>query len=129
MKGKIMLILIILTSVCLAAVAQLTLKAGMDRVGDPAGGLPALFKGAATTPLVWLGLLFFGLSALIWLVVLSKTSLSFAYPFASLTYVLILLVDRFVLHDTVPAARWLGVGLIVAGILVVATTMPDAPQG
>lgn len=121
-----MLIVIIISSVALAAVAQLTLKAGMDRVGAPEGGTVALFKGAAAQPLVWLGLLLFGLSALVWLIVLSKTKLSFAYPFASLTYVFILLVDRFVLREAVPAARWAGVGLIVAGIIVVATTMPDA---
>ena len=41
----------------------------------------------------------FALSAVVWLLVLSRASLSFAYPFVSLTYVLILLVDRFVLHE------------------------------
>ena len=123
-----MLILTILASVLLAAVAQLTLKAGMDRVGETDGAL-ALFKGAAATPLVWLGLVLFGFSALVWLIVLSRTSLSFAYPFASLTYVLIVVFDRFVLHDLVPAGRWLGVALIVAGILVLASTIPDTSQG
>jgi uncharacterized membrane protein len=127
-KGKTMLILTILASVLLAAVAQLTLKAGMDRVGD-ADGAVALLKGAAATPLVWFGLVLFGLSALVWLIVLSKTSLSFAYPFASLSYVLIVVFDRFVLHETVPAGRWLGVALIVSGILVVAATIPDTAQG
>lgn len=123
-----MLILFILVSVLLAAVAQLTLKAGMDRVGETDGTV-ALFRGAATTPLVWLGLALFGLSALVWLMVLSKTSLSFAYPFASLTYVLIVVFDRFVLHTQVPLGRWIGVALIVSGILVVASTIPDTPQG
>jgi drug/metabolite transporter (DMT)-like permease len=123
-----MLILTILASVLLAAFAQLTLKAGMDRVGGSDGAV-ALFRGAAMTPLVWLGLVLFGLSALVWLVVLSKTSLSFAYPFASLTYVLIVVFDRFVLHEPVPPARWLGVALIVSGILVVASTIPDTTKG
>jgi uncharacterized membrane protein len=120
--SKAMLIATILLSVTLAAVAQLTLKAGMDRVGHkPSVG--KLMVGAAQTPLVWLGLVLFGLSALVWLVVLSKVSLSFAYPFASLTYVLIILFDRLILKQQVPAARWIGVALIISGILVVATTM------
>jgi len=127
-KGKAMLIITILASVLLAAVAQLTLKAGMDRVGETDGTV-ALFKGALSTPLVWAGLVLFGLSAMVWLLVLSKTSLSFAYPFASLTYVLIVVFDRFVLHEQVPAGRWLGVALIVSGILVVASTIPDTTQG
>ena len=58
------------------------------------------------------GLALFGLSALVWLVVLSRASLSFAYPFAALTYVLILLFDRFVLDEQVPALRWAGVAFI-----------------
>ena len=63
-------------------------------------------------PFVWGGLLLFGISAIVWLVVLSRASLSFAYPFASLTYVLILLFDQFVLKDEVPALRWGGVAFI-----------------
>jgi drug/metabolite transporter (DMT)-like permease len=71
---------------------------------------------------VWAGLVLFGVSALVWLVVLSRASLSFAYPFASLTYVLIVLFDRFWLNESVPALRWGGVALIIAGIVLVAQT-------
>jgi len=117
-----MLIATILVSVALAATAQLTLKAGMDRVVET-DGFRQLLVGAAKTPLVWVGLTLFGLSALVWLVVLSKAPLSFAYPFASLSYVLIILADRFILHYEVPPLRWLGVAFIISGILVIATTM------
>ena len=54
--------------------------------------------------------------------VLSRASLSFAYPFAALTYVLILLFDEFVLNDTVPPLRWAGVAFIGAGIFLVSQT-------
>jgi drug/metabolite transporter (DMT)-like permease len=67
-------------------------------------------------------LFLFGLSALVWLVVLSRASLSFAYPFASLTYVLILVFDRFWLNESVPGLRWAGVALIAAGIFLVSRT-------
>ena len=110
----------------LAAVAQLTLKHGMNQVTDDTGGAQARRRlgrrTSLTTPAVWGGLFLFGLSAIVWLVVLSRTSLSFAYPFASLTYVLILLADRFVLHETVPALRWAGVFCIMVGIVLVAQT-------
>ena len=68
------------------------------------------------------GLAIFGLSAVVWLLVLSRASLSFAYPFASLTYVLILLAARFVLHEEIPLLRWVGVFFIVTGIVLVAQT-------
>jgi drug/metabolite transporter (DMT)-like permease len=63
---------------------------------------------AVREPFVWGGLTLFGLSALVWLVLLSRASLSFAYPFAALTYVIILLVDHLVLDEPVPALRWDG---------------------
>lgn len=123
-----MLIVMILMSVGLASVAQLTLKAGMNRVTESSGTATLSGESAkaiATTGLVWLGLVLFALSAVVWLFVLSRTSLSFAYPFASLTYLLIVLVDRFVFHEEVPPARWAGVALIMAGIVLVARTAPD----
>jgi multidrug transporter EmrE-like cation transporter len=120
-----MLIALILSSVVLAAVAQLTLKHGVDQVTASSGALGVSsesLRDIVTTPAVWAGLLLFGLSAVVWLAVLSRTSLSFAYPFASLTYVLILLADRFVLDQEVPALRYAGVAFIVVGIVLVAQT-------
>jgi drug/metabolite transporter (DMT)-like permease len=125
-KGKSVLIATILLSVVLAAGAQIVLKIGMERVTDASGVFSPTsidsLKSAAATPLVWLGLLLFGLSALVWLAVLSRASLSFAYPFASLTYVIILFYGRFIADEPVSAARWGGVALIVAGILLVSQT-------
>ena len=127
-KGRFwMLILMILLSVGLAAVAQLALKHGMNGVNDrlaPAKfGLDgASLRALVVQPFVWAGLGLFGLSALVWLAVLSRASLSFAYPFAALTYVLILLFDVFVLEEQVPALRWGGVAFIAAGIFLISRT-------
>jgi drug/metabolite transporter (DMT)-like permease len=121
----VMLIALILLSVMLAAVAQLTLKRGMDQVAAGTGALrfqADSLRDLVTTPAVWTGLILFALSAAVWLAVLSRASLSFAYPFASLTYVLIVLADRFVLDQEVPALRYAGVAFIVVGIVLVAQT-------
>lgn len=122
-----MLIALILLSVALAAVAQLTLKTGMNHVNDELA--PATFSLSGRSlrvlvgqPFVWGGLFLFGASALVWLVVLSRASLSFAYPFAALTYVSILLFDHFVLNEQVPALRWAGVACIALGIFLISRT-------
>jgi drug/metabolite transporter (DMT)-like permease len=122
-----MLIAMILLSVALAAVAQLTLKTGMNHVNDELA--PATFSLSGRSlrvlvgqPFVWGGLFLFGVSALVWLVVLSRASLSFAYPFAALTYVSILLFDHFVLDEQVPALRWAGVACIALGIFLISRT-------
>jgi drug/metabolite transporter (DMT)-like permease len=126
--NRLMLIALILVSVTLAAVAQLTLKHGMNQVTESTGALTfdtGHIREVVTTPAVWLGLFLFGISAVVWLAVLSRASLSFAYPFAALTYVLILLFDRFVLHDEVPSLRWFGVAAIAVGIFLVSQTPHD----
>jgi drug/metabolite transporter (DMT)-like permease len=122
-----MLIAMILLSVALAAVAQLALKTGMNEVN--ASLAPASFsldgrslRVLVAQPFVWGGLVLFGVSALVWLVVLSRASLSFAYPFAALTYITILLFDHFVLDEQVPALRWAGVACIALGIFLVSRT-------
>jgi drug/metabolite transporter (DMT)-like permease len=122
-----MLIVLILISVTLAAVAQLTLKAGMNHVNDTLAPQTFSLNGSSVKalvqqPFVWGGLALFGISAIVWLVVLSRASLSFAYPFASITYILILLFDHFVLDETVPPLRWAGVAAIAVGIFLVSRT-------
>jgi drug/metabolite transporter (DMT)-like permease len=119
---------LILLSVLIAALAQLTLKHGMTQVTRHGAvpldvAMPVETLRRVTTNLSVLGgLALFVMSAAVWLVVLSKVSLSFAYPFVSFTYVLILLFDRLVLHDTVSATRWAGVALIVGGIILISRT-------
>lgn len=127
-RRKVLLILFILLSVFLAAFAQLTLKYGVDRVtkhGHSGIVLSEPVTSAirvAKEPFIWGGLALFGVSAVFWLIVLSRVSLSFAYPFAALTYVLILLFDRFILKTEVPGLRWLGVLLIISGIVFISRT-------
>ncbi len=122
-----MLIGLILTSVVLAGIAQITLKTGVNHVTDAAGGgelhmNAENLKSLLSSPIVWAGLLLFALSAIVWLFALSRASLSFAYPFAALSYVLIVLFSVLVLHEDVPVLRWVGVAFIVSGIMLVAQT-------
>ena len=120
-----MLLGLIIVSVALAAMAQIVLKHGMNHVTHELGHPFRLDGGslrvAATTFWVWAGLALFGLSALVWLSVLSRAALSFAYPFAALTYVVIVLYDT-VRGEAVSGLRWGGVALIVAGIILVSRT-------
>jgi len=131
-KGRTVLIALILVSVALAAVAQLTLKHGMNQVTSHgevplALGRPVdVLRRVAGNISVWAGLGTFVASAAVWLIVLSRASLSFAYPFASLTYVLILVFDRFVLNEPISALRYAGMALIVAGLLLISRTHQTA---
>ena len=119
-------------SVCLATMGQFLLKAGMDRVGPVSAERirkpVELVMTVARTPQVVVGLGVFVVSAVFWLVVLSRMPLSTAYPFAGLTYLLTTLIAHFGLKESVPGMRWLGVLLIVGGIVLVSRTAPADPQ-
>ena len=67
---------------------------------------------------------------------LSWADLTYVLPAASLGYVLVAFVGRFVLHEQISLTRWLGIALITAGVGVVAAgpalthrNPPAAPQG
>jgi multidrug transporter EmrE-like cation transporter len=73
----------------------------------------------AASPLVLIGLASFGLSAVLWLFVLSKVSLSSAYPFVALGIVITVAAGRLLLGEPIPAVKLVGVALIVSGVLAV----------
>ena len=120
---------LILVSVTLAAVAQVTLKAGMNHVTDASGGQLALngdsLKQIASQVWVWAGLAIFAVSAVLWLFALSRANLSFAYPFAALGYVIIVIASILFLDEHVQPITWVGVVLIISGIVLIAQGSPN----
>lgn len=76
----------------------------------------------AREPAVWGGLAMFGISAIAWMVVFFRVPVSFAYPFAAITYVMTLLFDHFVLKEPVPALRWGGGAFIITGLFLISRT-------
>lgn len=118
MIGRILFILIPVTA---AAIGQMILKVGMNQVGavkfsDGIGGVLKMF----TNPYVFGGLVFFGANAFLWLIVLSREKLSFAYPMVAFAYIFTILLSKFVLHEDVPLLRWAGLSVIIVGILMIA---------
>ena len=57
---------------------------------------------------------------------LSWADLSYVLPVTSVGYVLAALVGRFFFHEDITLARWLGVGLIMMGVMLVGKTAPRA---
>lgn len=116
-------ILLILFSIFIAVAGQILLKIGVNRIGivDFSGleALKQLFFGVIKSPLVISGLFLYVISAAIWLVVLSAVDLSFAYPFIGLTYVMVLILSRFILKEDVNLIRWAGALIITIGVIVI----------
>jgi drug/metabolite transporter (DMT)-like permease len=117
-----------LVSVMLATAGQFLLKAGMDKVGyvgaDQVRKPVDLVLTVVRTPQIILGMAVFGLASAFWLVVLSRLPLSTAYPFAGLTYILVTAIAKVGLKEHVPGLRWVGILLIVGGIILVGRSAP-----
>jgi len=105
---------LIFTPIIIAALGQLILKIGMNKVGQ--FNLIKTF----TNPTVLLGLFFYGVSLILWLLVLSKEKLSFVYPLVAFSYIVTVFLSKVVLKETVPPLRWFGLVFIIIGILIVA---------
>lgn len=114
---------ILLLSIALATTGQLLLKAGMNDAGVVVAlDLGALVRLVGTILTSWkllLGLAAFGISALFWLVTLSRVPLSTAYPIVSLSYVLILGFGTIVLGERPSWVVWGGAGLIMLGVSLI----------
>jgi multidrug transporter EmrE-like cation transporter len=113
---------LILLSVTAGVAGQTAIKLGVSQPGasDAAGNFGSLVGMIIGSPLVILGLFLYGLGALAWIAVLSRMDLSLAYPFLALNFVLVALVSRFFLGETIPSLRWAGIAVICVGILLVA---------
>ena len=53
-----------------------------------------------------------------WLAAMTKFELSYAYPFMSLAFVLVLILSAIIFHEPLTVAKIFGVLLIIAGIIV-----------
>lgn len=122
---------LVVISVAFATAGQFTLKSAMNsigRIGTAQVSAPAqTLARAVREPKLWLGLALFGISAIFWLVVLSRVSLSIAYPFAGLSYIVIVALDRFILHEHVPPTRWAGVAIVALGIGLIGISTRTVP--
>ena len=113
----------LLCGVLLNAFAQLWLKAA-TRVSGPLladdAGLMNRALQLVAVPSLWYALTAYGLSVVVWIVGLSRVPVSQAYPMLSLGYVLNIGLAWWLFGEVPNAQRVIGVGVIVAGVVLVA---------
>jgi multidrug transporter EmrE-like cation transporter len=117
------LFLLAVGSISLNACAQIALRKTMLAVGGPPNyleGALAFTFAILTTPWFILGMACYAVSIGVWLIVLSKTEVSAAYPLLSIGYVITAIVGALFLGEHVSLIRIAGIGLICAGITLIA---------
>lgn len=118
-------IVVLLFAVATAATGQVLLKHGMSLAADSAVKTgSSLAARAATSPWVLLGLAVFAVSALAWLITLSRLPLNIAYPFNALGYLVILIASVLILNERANLWTWVGTLSVVVGLIVIVANRP-----
>lgn len=101
---------------------QLLLKHGMSRLGNFQLSLSALipvFSRAFLSPYILLGLGCYVTGFLIWLIVLAKAEVSYAYPLISVGYVLTAVMGWWLLGENVTWLRLTGILITCLGVFLI----------
>ena len=112
----------IAATIALTVYGQVILKWRMDQVGPLREGFgPALRQLIVLVfdPAIASSFIAAFLASLTWMAALSRFELSFAYPFMSLSFVLVTLLSVWLLGESFTVHKALGVSLIVAGTALV----------
>lgn len=113
-------VLLILSSVLLNCSAQLLIRKGMLVAGEMSMiGIAHNISSLITNVWLWFAMLCYGVSILLWMSVLSKVEVSFAYPFLSIGYVISAVVGFFFFGETLTAIRVAGIAVICIGVVLI----------
>lgn len=111
---------LILLAVLLGATGQVIMKMGMKMYGQvSATTVWAQLIPILKVPQVFLGFVCYGVSAVLWIAVVSNVDLSLAYPMVSLAYVFVFLASWFFLGEQISPLRIAGLAIIITGVLVI----------
>ena len=114
---------LILAVVAANALSQLLLKHGMNQIGtfDFSGSsLMRMLPVVALNPWIVAGFFVLVFAMGLHLMALSRVDVSFAYPFLSISYVLVLVSSYYLFGEAINASRGIGVTLVCAGAFFIA---------
>jgi len=121
-----MIILLFTIGIMFGSIGGILMKVGAGSIGSiqlsTFKDAILLFVKIFTNISVLGGVALYFLSAIIWLLLLTKLDISYVQPILALTYVITPILAIVFLNENVPAMRWVGIAIIVIGVFVVART-------
>ena len=117
---------LIILGVLLNACAQITIKQGMRTIGlfsfSMANIIPVGIK-VALSPFIIAGLFCYAISVVVWLLVLSRVEVTYAYPFLSVGYIVTAIAGYMFLGENMECTRWVGIFIICIGVYLITKTV------
>jgi multidrug transporter EmrE-like cation transporter len=114
---------LVMTGVLLNAIAQLALKASVSDTGIINLDLQSLLSSAgslATNLWLWVGLICYAVSVVVWILALSRVDVSIAYPMLSIGYIVNALAASQLFNEPLGVGKVVGIGIILVGVYVLA---------
>ena len=105
---KTYFVIMLLVSTLLGSLGQLLFKVGVDSA--------AMYTIVAY---IALGVVAYGVATLLYLYILGRSHLSWAYGFVGFSYIFTVILAFLVLGETVGLERWIGVFVIAAGTALI----------
>ena len=113
---------LILIGVLLNAAAQLALKQGMRQIGYfdfVAHNIGHVSFAVATNAYIWVGLSCYVISVVVWLLVLSRVEVSYAYPLLSVGYIVTACAGWLFFQENMSMTRLMGIVVICFGVWLI----------
>ena len=114
---------LVLIAVVLGGAGHVMLAKAMRPVGDltsaPSGQVGGMVGRALANPWLVAGVALQAIFFFLYLTLLSRADVSQILPLTALDYIVVALLAQAFLAEPVTAARWVGIGLIVAGVVLV----------
>jgi drug/metabolite transporter (DMT)-like permease len=102
------------------------LAKGMRPVGDlieaPTNRLGGMVTSAISNPWLIFGVVLQAGFFFIYLTLLSRADVSLVLPLTAVDYIVVAVLAQYLLGETVTPIRWVGMGLIVAGVGLLSKT-------
>ena len=118
---KMDVLILILTCVIIGVFGQLFMKKGMNSIGNV--NLKELFSqqifSIVFQKYVFIGITLYIFTSILWLAVLSKAELSFAYPLIGIGYIFSSLLAWFFFDEKLTLIRLLGILFICGGVYLI----------
>ena len=113
---------LILLGVLLNAAAQIVIKKGMTDIGHfsfTMENVVPIGMRVALSPFILLGVAFYVVSLAVWLMVLSRVDVSYAYPMLSVGYIVAALAGKYFFNEPLGLVRWAGIIVICIGVYLI----------
>jgi len=122
----------ILFMVLFAPLGNVLLSKGMKGVGSAKDWAPGeifhIFVSIVESGYIWLGIACLLTFFVAYMLVLTWADYSYVQPASSFSYSVVALLGYFLLGETVPPLRWIGIFVICVGVFIVGQTHPRTTE-